>query len=105
MNLEAKDVFILELCRPQAFSFPVQAGQRNVLVSKQSSCVDTACKEKEEERITFFKRFFPETHQYGYFPPKYQVSNTPVLSFDLLTAVFFFQQNDHYNVVQFLKGV
>lgn len=35
MNLEAKDVFILELCRPQAFSFPVQAGQCNVLVSKQ----------------------------------------------------------------------
>lgn len=35
MNLEAKDVFILELCRPKAFSFPVQAGLRNVLVSKQ----------------------------------------------------------------------
>lgn len=54
----------------------------------------------------FLKRFFFNQKPINrvIFPPKYQVSNTPVLSFDLLPAVFFFQQNDHYNVVQFLKG-
>lgn len=70
MNLETKDVFILELFRPQAFSFPVQGGQCNVLVSKQSSCVDTACKEKEEERITFLKDFFSRNPSVGLFSPK-----------------------------------
>lgn len=59
MNLEAEDVFILELCSPQAFSFPVQVRNKDTFLCEYSLLG------KRGRMGNFFKRFFflPETCQ------------------------------------------